>query len=70
MKNLKWVKGNVRSIMESGDLVFSQFLIYKKLFKSCRLSFLLSGSDCVLVKEELHVYPNLLVLGCQFLALH
>lgn len=36
-----WLKGtSMGSIVENGDFVFTQFLIYRKLYKSCRLSFL------------------------------
>lgn len=38
-------------VVEGGHLFFSQLIIYRKLLKSCHLSFLLSGHDCILVKR-------------------
>lgn len=45
-------------IVESDDLV-SQLLIYRKLFTSCRSSFLSSSRGCVLVKRWTSRTPQL-----------
>lgn len=38
-------------VVEGGYLFFSQLLIYRRLLKCCRLSFLSSGHDCMPVKR-------------------